>query len=98
MELFMVVQTVYLSMVPEFFRASAGNPIGYFWGYKTAGIFQKKLMFKIIRILMVSIQPNAHPGDLKYVDLNGDGTITADDKTNIGDPNPHHVFGLSICM
>ena len=28
------------------------------------------------------------------VDVNGDGAITAADKTNIGDPNPHHVFGL----
>jgi len=33
---------------------------------------------------------------LKYVDVNGDGKITADDKTNIGDPNPHHVFGFSL--
>jgi hypothetical protein len=28
------------------------------------------------------------------VDKNGDGVISADDRTNIGDPNPHHVFGL----
>ena len=28
------------------------------------------------------------------MDLNGDGVNYADDKTNIGDPNPHHVFGL----
>jgi TonB-linked SusC/RagA family outer membrane protein len=82
---------------PEFFRASAGNPIGYFWGYETAGLFQTEddvLNYKNSK--GVVIQPNAKPGDLKYVDLNGDGKITADDKTNIGDPNPHHVFGLSL--
>jgi len=82
---------------PEFFRASAGNPIGYFWGYKTAGIFQTEADVQNYKNSKgVVIQPNAQPGDLKYVDLNGDGTITAADKTNIGDPNPHHVFGLSL--
>ena len=80
---------------PEFFRAAAGNPIGYFWGYKTAGIFQNEADVASYTDKKGHVlQPNAHPGDLKYVDLNGDGQITADDKTNIGDPNPHHVFGL----
>jgi len=82
---------------PEFFRASAGNPIGYFWGYETAGLFQTEADVQNYKNSKgVVIQPNAKPGDLKYVDLNGDGKITADDKTNIGDPNPHHVFGLSL--
>ena len=80
---------------PEFFRAAAGNPIGYFWGYKTAGVFQSEAdVASYTDKKGQELQPNAHPGDLKYVDLNGDGQITADDKTNIGDPNPHHVFGL----
>jgi TonB-linked SusC/RagA family outer membrane protein len=80
---------------PEFFRAAAGNPIGYFWGYKTAGVFQSEAdVASYTDKKGQELQPNAHPGDLKYVDLNGDGQITADDKTNIGDPNPHHVFGF----
>jgi TonB-linked SusC/RagA family outer membrane protein len=80
---------------PEFFRAAAGNPIGYFWGYKTAGVFQSEAdVASYTDKKGQELQPNAHPGDLKYVDLNGDGAITADDKTNIGDPNPHHVFGF----
>ncbi|MDP4226638.1 MAG: TonB-dependent receptor [Bacteroidota bacterium] len=81
---------------PEFFRASTGNPIGYFWGYKTAGIFQNEAEVKSYRSNENVLQPTAHPGDLKYVDLNGDGVITADDKTNIGDPNPHHIFGFTF--
>lgn len=80
---------------PEFFRASSGNPIGYFWGYKTAGIFQTEADVQAWRGKNGSpLQPSAHPGDIKFVDVNHDGVITADDKTNIGDPNPHHVFGL----
>jgi len=81
---------------PEFFRASSGNPIGYFWGYKTAGIFQNEAEVQSWKNNSKVLQPTAHPGDLKYVDQNGDGKITADDKTNIGDPNPHHVFGLRL--
>lgn len=80
---------------PEFFRASSGNPIGYFWGYKTAGLFQTDADVQAYRGKNGALlQPSAHPGDVKFVDLNGDGAIDAKDKTNIGDPNPHHVFGL----
>jgi TonB-dependent starch-binding outer membrane protein SusC len=79
---------------PEFFRAAAGNPIGYFWGYKTAGIFQNAADVQAWQGKNGLLQPNAQPGDLKLVDLNGDGVIDAKDKTNIGDPNPHHIFGF----
>jgi TonB-linked SusC/RagA family outer membrane protein len=79
---------------PEFFRAAAGNPIGYFWGYKTAGIFQNTAEVAAWQGKKGLLQPNAQPGDLKLVDLNGDGVIDAKDKTNIGDPNPHHIFGF----
>jgi len=40
------------------------------------------------------VQPTAKPGDLRYVDLNKDGTINEDDKTMIGDPNPDFIFGF----
>jgi len=79
---------------PEFFRASSGNPIGYFWGYKTAGLFQTEADVQAYAGKNGPLQPSAHPGDVKFVDLNGDGVIDGKDKTNVGDPNPHHIFGL----
>jgi hypothetical protein len=41
------------------------------------------------------VQPNAKPGDLKYIDQNQDGVINEADKTMIGDPNPDVIFGFS---
>jgi hypothetical protein len=45
---------------------------------------------------VTKIQPNAKPGDLKFVDLNNDGKINDNDRTNIGDPNPKYITGFTI--
>ncbi|MBP1639469.1 MAG: TonB-dependent receptor [Bacteroidetes bacterium] len=81
----------------EFYRAQSGHAIGYFWGYKTAGVFQNESQIKAYTNNKgIELQPNAKPGDVIYVDINGDGSINASDKTDIGDPNPHHLFGASF--
>jgi hypothetical protein len=41
-------------------------------------------------------QPNAKPGDIRYVDRNGDGLINENDKTVIGDGHPKAIFGLTF--
>lgn len=76
---------------PEFYRAQDGLPLGYFWGLKTAGVFQNQQ-----QIIDYGIQPNAAPGDIIYVDVNDDGKISDADKTIIGDPNPDFTFGFSF--
>jgi TonB-linked SusC/RagA family outer membrane protein len=83
---------------PEFNRAQAGHPIGYFWGYKTAGIFQTEAQIKAyVNSKGQELQPNAQPGDVIFVKTSNDGLpINADDKTDIGDPNPHHLFGANF--
>ncbi len=83
----------------EFYRASNGMPVGYFWGLKTNGIFQTEAEViahqdKAGKV----IQPDAKPGDLRFADLNGDGVINNDDKTMIGDPNPDFVFGFNVSL
>lgn len=75
-------------------RFEEGYAIGYFNGYETAGIFQTQAEIDAHPI----DQPGAKPGDLIFVDQNGDGVISFNndsDKTNIGSPIPKFTFGLS---
>lgn len=80
----------------EFYRAQNGEPIGFFWGYKTAGVFQNEAEVQNYKSNGKVLQPDASPGDLKYVDTNGDGVIDGNDKVNIGDPNPDFTFGFNL--
>ena len=80
----------------EFYRAADGHPIGYFWGYKTNGIFQTNAEAQNATVTPLQSKPVA--GDMKYVDVNGDGKITEADKTDIGDPNPDLMYGLTISL
>ena len=83
----------------EFYRAANGMPVGYFWGYKTAGVFQTEAEVNAYTGKTGGkVQPDAQPGDVKYVDLNNDGVIDANDKTKIGDPNPDLTFGFNIAL
>jgi len=81
----------------EFYRAQSGFPIGYFWGLKTAGIFQNEAEVQSYRSAGGKvIQPTAAPGDVKYVDVNGDGIIDNLDRGMIGNPNPDYTFGITL--
>lgn len=72
-------------------RMEVGQPIGYFYGYKTNGIFQTAT-----ELAEWPTQQNVSPGDLKFVDTNNDGKIDADDRTNIGSPIPDLIMGLNV--
>lgn len=81
----------------EFYRAQSGFPIGYFWGLTTNGIFQNEAEVNSYRSAAGTlIQPSAQPGDVKYVDQNGDGIINDLDRSNIGNPNPDYTFGITL--
>ena len=78
-------------------RAENGQPFPFFYGYKTAGVFQN--MAEVSAYTNADgglIMPDAQPGDLRFVDVNGDGKITEDDRTNIGNGTPKWTFGLNI--
>lgn len=80
----------------EMYRAQEGYPIGYFYGLKVAGIFQNEEEIKNYTKGEDMIQPNAVPGDVKFVDFNDDGRIDGDDRTMIGNPIPKVTYGLNV--
>ena len=81
----------------EFYRAENGHAIGYFWGYKTAGIFQnQKEINDWIAAGNGIYQADVKPGDVKYVDVNHDGVINASDKVDLGNGLPKYTFGFNF--
>lgn len=84
-------------------RTEVGRSISDFYLLKVAGIFQSAdevfnytttLPDGTVRI----IQPNAKPGDVKYVDVNGDGQIDDTDKTWCGSPLPKFELGFNVSL
>lgn len=75
-------------------RFQTGLPIGTFFGLQTDGVFQNQA-----EIDAHAIQPNAQPGDLRYVDVDGDGVVefgSSDDFTAIGNPIPDMTMGFNL--
>ena len=70
-----------------------GQTPGYFYGYKTQGLFQSAA-----DIAKSGMQPGAQPGDIRYADINGDGVINDKDKTKIGDPFPKFTMGWNLSV
>ena len=70
-----------------------GESPGIFWGYKTNGIFQNQS-----EISNHATQDNAQPGDIRYVDVNGDNKIDSEDRTKIGDPFPDFTLGWNFAI
>jgi hypothetical protein len=69
-----------------------GYPINAFWGYKTAGLYQTDAAAAADPQFM---RP-AKAGDVKMVDLNGDGKIDPNDMTNLGQSFPVAMFGGTL--
>lgn len=75
-------------------RMEAGFPIGYYRGFKTDGIFQSEEEVNN----SATINDRVLPGDLKFVDINNDGVIDDNDRTNIGNPFADITMGLNLTM
>lgn len=77
--------------------AEIGTPMGVFYGIRTDGIFQNQAEIdSYVGTSGGKIQPNAKPGDIKFVDANGDGTISDGDRVRIGSPFPDFTGGLNL--
>lgn len=72
-------------------RTEVGGEIGRFHLFKTAGIFQSDE-----EVTAHGVQPNAQPGDLRFVDTNGDGVLNDDDKQFMGSGLPDLEYGITF--
>lgn len=80
-------------------KTAVGRPIGSFYGYVTDGIFntyeevKKSAQYDEGKNQW---EQTTQPGDFQFKDLNGDGVITAEDRTYLGSPIPDFVFGIPM--
>lgn len=70
-----------------------GDPIYSFYGYQTDGIYQTQAE---VEAVLGTDQTAIQPGDIRFVDQNGDGQINNEDIVAIGNPTPELIFGLNL--
>jgi TonB-linked SusC/RagA family outer membrane protein len=86
----------------QFSRTGIGQAVGEFYGYESVGIFQTQAEIDALNAGAPSgnYQGNSaqrtQPGDRKFRDVNGDGQITADDRTSLGSPIPKFYGGFNL--
>ena len=71
-------------------QSREGLPVGAFWGYETDGLFQTQE-----ELDAYPHAANATVGDLKRVDVNGDGKLDGNDRTYLGSPIPKFIYGFN---
>lgn len=76
-------------------RMEVGLPIGYFYGYETDGIFQNQAEVDA-HPSQNALGAAAQPGDIRFKDINGDGILDTDDRTNLGNPIPNALMGFNF--
>jgi TonB-linked SusC/RagA family outer membrane protein len=79
----------------EMYRAEAGKPLGYFYGYQSLGIFQNQAQIDAYKGALLNGTKTA-PGDVIWKDVDGSGAIDADDRTMIGNPHPDFTMGFGL--
>ncbi|WP_295670366.1 TonB-dependent receptor [uncultured Mucilaginibacter sp.] len=76
-------------------RTYEGQSIASFYGFKTGGIYQTQA--EIDNDPNIKNDPNKaniRPGDVRFLDVNGDGIVDDKDRVNLGNPNPKFVYGF----
>ena len=73
-------------------RLLVGEAPFYFFGYETDGIFQTETEVTAANQTLGTPQP----GDVRFRDINDDGVVDADDRTNIGNPIPDLTLGIDF--
>lgn len=88
-----IFQTAGAAGIGEFVKGQNGMPFPFFYGYITDGILQNQAEADEYN---ATYGENAHPGDVRFVDLNDNGSIDGDDRTKIGKGMPDWSFGFRM--
>lgn len=81
----------------QIIRNEDGGEISRFYGYVADGLFQNWTdVYAHTNENGKMIQASAQPGDIRFKDLNHDGTLDEKDKTYIGNPYPDLMVGLNL--
>lgn len=78
------------SIYSDYYRDEEGHPLGTFYGFIFEGLYNDEADLASSPKYATSLI-----GTIKFRDVNGDDTITTEDRTFIGDPNPKFTFGFS---
>ncbi len=79
------------SRIGSFTRNEVGQSLGSFYGYQVQGLFQNSG-----EVSGAATQDGAEEGFFRFQDTDDNGSITPDDRTFIGDPNPDFTYGLNL--
>ncbi|SNY94859.1 SusC/RagA family TonB-linked outer membrane protein [Flagellimonas pacifica] len=74
-------------------RTIVGESLGHFFGYKTDGLYQNDAE---VAAALPDANGTPSPGDIRFVDVNGDGQVNADDRTILGSPFPGFFYGMNF--
>jgi TonB-linked SusC/RagA family outer membrane protein len=74
-------------------RTTAGQSLGHFFGYKTNGLYQNDAE---VAAAVPDVNGTPSPGDIRFVDVNEDGVVDADDRTYLGNPFPGFYYGMNF--
>ncbi|WP_235841715.1 SusC/RagA family TonB-linked outer membrane protein [Confluentibacter sediminis] len=78
-------------------RIQVGEPLFYYYGLVSDGIYQTTAeVDAVFTAPAANISYRPLPGDVRYLDLNGDGNITEADKTNLGNSTPDFTYGVNF--
>jgi TonB-linked SusC/RagA family outer membrane protein len=75
-------------------RTTVGESLGYFYGFKTDGIYQNAA--EVSKAIPDAYAASTQPGDIRFVDVNGDGKVDAGDRTKIGSSIPKFYYGINL--
>ncbi len=74
-------------------RTIVGESLGHYFGYRTDGLYQNDAE---VAAALPDSEGTPSPGDVRFVDVNGDGQINSEDRTILGSPFPKFFYGMNF--